>query len=38
MDKKFFNDLTVALKDAAAFERGEKTDLRVAKLPAPPSQ
>jgi putative transcriptional regulator len=36
MDKELFNALTGALKDAAAFERGEKIDLRVAKLPAPP--
>jgi DNA-binding transcriptional regulator YiaG len=36
MDKKLFRDLTGALKDAAAFERGEKIDLRVAKLPRPP--
>jgi len=36
MDKKLFNELTGALKDAAAFERGEKIDLRVAKFPAPP--
>ncbi|MDZ7362536.1 MAG: helix-turn-helix domain-containing protein [candidate division KSB1 bacterium] len=36
MDKKLFQELTDALKDAAAFEQGEKIDLRVAKLPAPP--
>jgi putative transcriptional regulator len=36
MDKKLFNELTGALKDAAAFERGEKIDLRIAKLPLPP--
>jgi DNA-binding transcriptional regulator YiaG len=36
MDKKLFQELTSALKDAARFERGEKIDLRVAKLPAPP--
>ena len=36
MDKKLFNELTGALKDAVAFERGEKIDLRVARLPAPP--
>jgi putative transcriptional regulator len=36
MDKKLFNALAGALKDAAAFERGEKINLRAAKLPAPP--
>jgi putative transcriptional regulator len=38
MDKKLFQELTGALKDAAAFERGEKIDLRVAKLPRPPKR
>lgn len=36
MDKKLFNELTGALKDAATYERGERIDLRAAKLPAPP--
>lgn len=31
MDKKLFQKLTGALKDAAAFERGEKIDLRVTR-------
>jgi len=35
MDKKLFRELTGALKDASAFERGEKIDLRIAKLPPP---
>jgi len=35
MDKKLFRELTGALKDAAAFERGEKINLCVAKLPPP---
>ena len=35
MNKKLFRELTGALKDAAAFERGEKIDFRVAKLPLP---
>jgi len=38
MDKKLFKELTGALKDAAAFERGEKIDLRVAQLPPPPKR
>lgn len=38
MDKKLFQELTGALKDAAAFERGEKINLRVAKLPPPPKR
>jgi putative transcriptional regulator len=38
MDKHLFNELTSALKDVAAFERGEKIDLRVAKLPRPPKR
>lgn len=33
MDKKLFHALTSALKNAAAFERGEKIGLRVVKLP-----
>lgn len=36
MDKKLFQELIGALKDATAFERGEKIGLRVAKLPPPP--
>jgi hypothetical protein len=36
MDKQLFQELTGALKDAAAFERGKKIDLRVAKMPRPP--
>ncbi len=38
MDKKLFHELTNALKDAAAFERGEKIGLRVKKFPSPPKQ
>lgn len=38
MDKKLFHELTGALKDASAFERGEKIDLRVAKFPRPPKR
>ncbi len=36
MEEKLFHDLTGALRDAAAFERGEKTDLRVTKFPPRP--
>jgi len=36
MDKKLFEDLTEALQDAAAFERGEPIALRVTKFPPPP--
>ncbi len=36
MNKKLYIELTKALKDAAAFERGEKLNLRVTKLPPPP--
>jgi len=35
MNKKLFRELTGALKDAAAFERGEKIELRIVKLPPP---
>jgi putative transcriptional regulator len=31
-----FDDLREALTDALAFERGQKVDLRVTELPAPP--
>jgi hypothetical protein len=34
MSKKLFQELTSALKDAAAFERGEKIILRTVKFPS----
>ena len=33
---KVFDDLREALEDALAFERGQRTDLRVTELPTPP--
>lgn len=36
MDDKLFHDLAGSLQDAIAFERGEKTDLRVTRFPPPP--
>ncbi len=31
-----YDDMRQALTDAAAYERGEKVDLRVVELPSPP--
>jgi putative transcriptional regulator len=36
MDEKLFKDLTRAVKDALAFERGEQVDLRITEFPPPP--
>jgi putative transcriptional regulator len=36
MDEKLFRDLTGALQDAVAFERGENIALRVTKFPPAP--
>ncbi len=36
MDRKLFRELEEALQDAAAFERGEKSALRVTSFPPPP--
>lgn len=33
---KIFEDLRESLRDALAYERGEKIDLRAVELPAPP--
>lgn len=38
MDEKLFDELIGALKGAAAFERGEKMDLRVVTFPPSPKQ
>jgi putative transcriptional regulator len=35
---KIFNDLRQALSDAQAYEGGDKVDLRVTELAAPPKQ
>ena len=33
-----FNDLKKALRDAAAYERGESLNLRVTRIPSRPKQ
>jgi putative transcriptional regulator len=33
---RVFDDLRKSLQDALAFERGQRTDLRVTELPMPP--
>lgn len=33
---KIYDEMRESLSDAAAYERGEKVDLRVTELPAPP--
>jgi len=35
---KMFDDLRRSLSDVLAYERGEKVDLRVTEIPAPPKQ